>query len=113
MRAFKALSIAALAFAIAHPALAQDDPHHPEGAEVPAAQAPAINEAPADKSDTPEPNAPANPMMGCPDMMGTMGMMEMMQSMQSMQMMQMEMMRQMLEMQKALSAPHADDEPSP
>jgi hypothetical protein len=54
MRAFKTISIAALAFALAHPVMAQDDPHHPAGAEVPAAQAPAIIEAPADKSDTPK-----------------------------------------------------------
>jgi hypothetical protein len=114
MRAFKTISIAALAFALAHPVMAQDDPHHPAGAEVPAAQAPAIIEAPADKSDTPKPNAPANPMMGCADMMGMMGMMEMMQSMQTTQM---EMMKQMLEMQrmqKGLAAsPDPTEEKSP
>ena len=111
MRAFKTLSIAVLAFALAHPVMAQDDPHHPAGAEVPAAQAPAIIEAPADRSDTPKPNAPANPMMGCADMMG---MMEMMQSMQTTQM---EMMKQMLEMQrmqKGLAAsPGPTEEKSP
>ncbi|MBE0577895.1 hypothetical protein [Devosia sp.] len=107
MRAFRTLSIAALAFALAHPVMAQDDPHHPAGAEVPAAEAPAIIEAPADKSETPGPNAPANPMMGCADMMGMMAMM------QSMQTMQMEMMRQMLEMQKALpAAPSSGEEAS-
>tara|TARA_R110002124_G_scaffold252463_2_gene417800 strand:- start:26897 stop:27163 length:267 start_codon:yes stop_codon:yes gene_type:complete len=87
--------------------MAQDDPHHPAGAEVPAAEAPAIIEGPADKSETPGPNAPANPMMGCADMMGMMAMM------QSMQTMQMEMMRQMLEMQKALpAAPSSGEEAS-
>lgn len=107
MRAFRTLSIAALAFALAHPVMAQDDPHHPAGAEVPAAEAPSIIEAPADKSETPGPNAPANPMMGCADMMGMMAMM------QSMQTMQMEMMRQMLEMQKALpAAPSSGEEAS-
>ena len=94
MRAFKTLSIAALAFALSHPVMAQDDPHHPAGAEVPAAEAPAFIEAPADKSDTPRSNAPANPMMGCSDMMSMM---------QAMQTMQMKMMRQMQEMQKALA----------
>lgn len=107
MRAFRTLSIAALAFALAHPVMAQDDPHHPAGAEVPAAEAPAIIEGPVDKSETPGPNAPANPMMGCADMMGMMAMM------QSMQTMQMEMMRQMLEMQKALpAAPSSGEEAS-
>ncbi len=97
MRAFRTLSIAALAFALAHPVMAQDDPHHPEGAEVPAAGAPATIEAPTDKSDTPPPNALANPMMGCADMMS---MMAMMQSMQ--------------EMQKALpAAPSSGEEASP
>ena len=111
MRTFKTLSIATLAFALAYPVMAQDDPHHPAGAEVPAAQAPAMIEAPAGKSDTPRLNAPANSMMGCADMMGVM---EMMQSMQTMQTMQMEMMRQMLEMQKALpAAPSAGEEASP
>lgn len=108
MRAFRTLSIAALAFALAHPVMAQDDPHHPEGAEVPAAEAPAIIEAPADKSGTPTPNDLANPMMGCADMMSMMAMM------QSVQTMQMEMMRQMLEMQKALpAAPSSGEEASP
>jgi hypothetical protein len=108
MRAFRTLSIAALAFFLAHPVLAQDDPHHPAGAEIPAAEAPAIIEAPTDKAETPGPNAPANPMMGCSDMMGMMAMM------QSMQTMQMEMMRQMLEMRKALpAAPSSGEEASP
>ena len=107
MRAFRTLSIAALAFALAHPVMAQDDPHHPAGAELPAAEAPAIIEAPADKSETPGPNAKTNPMMGCADMMSMMAMM------QSMQTMQMEMMRQMLEMQKALpAAPSSGEEAS-
>lgn len=114
MRAFKTLSIATLAFALAYPVMAQDDPHHPAGAEVPAAEVPAMIEAPADKSDTPGPNAPANPMMGCANMMGMTEMMEMMEMMQSMQTMQMEMMRQMLEMQKALpAAPSSGEETSP
>jgi|TARA_R110000868_G_scaffold50429_15_gene161205 hypothetical protein len=105
MRAFKTLSIAALAFALSHPVMAQDDPHHPAGAEVPAAEAPAFIEAPADKSDTPRSNAPANPMMGCSDMMSMM---------QAMQTMQMKMMRQMQEMQKALAAsPNSGEEASP
>jgi hypothetical protein len=109
MRAFKILCIAFAVIALAHPAMAQADPHHPAQTE-----APDTKMAPAENLPDPSPDGSGRPMMGSP-MMGCsdmMGMMDMMKMMQSMQTMQMEMMQQMLEMQKSLAAsPH--EEPTP
>lgn len=68
MRVTKPLFIAALFLGLANPAIAQTDPHHPEGADTPSA----ATETPADKiAQLPAPPA-ANAMTQCPDMMGMM-----------------------------------------
>lgn len=105
MRAFKTLLIAFAMIALAHPAMAQTDPHHPTDAETAAAPG---------EADTTGPKAPADLTAGCPGMTGMMGMMQMMQSMQTMQMEMMQQMLEMQRMQKGLAAsPDPTEEKSP
>ncbi|MDH4985028.1 hypothetical protein QEZ47_05640 [Aminobacter anthyllidis] len=68
MRVTKPLFIAALFLGLANPAIAQTDPHHPEGADTPSA----ATETPSDKiAQLPAPPA-GNAITQCPDMMGMM-----------------------------------------
>lgn len=96
-------------------AIAQDDPHHPAGAETPAAIEP---QTPTDPEGTVPVLAPAPATATCPaampmmeQMMQAMPMMQMMQTMQMqmMQMMQMEMMERgtMGEARRGMTAPDA------
>jgi hypothetical protein len=116
MHLTKPIFIAALFLGLANPAIAQTDPHHPEGADTTATEA----ETPAE-GVTPLPTPQAGSVMSqCPDMLGMMGMMQpgtddppqmqMMEMMRSMQMMQMDMMQMMQQMQKNLAAPGAPAE---
>jgi hypothetical protein len=68
MRVTRPLFMAALFLSLANPAIAQTDPHHPEGADTPSATTgtPAGNIA-----QLPAPPA-ANATAQCPDMMGMM-----------------------------------------
>ena len=66
MRATKPLFVAALFLGLANPAIAQTDPHHPEGTDTNST----ATEAPAD-AQVPTPSA-GNAMTQCPDMMGMM-----------------------------------------
>lgn len=97
MRFIKPLVVAALAIGLASPAIAQTDPHHPEGDVTPPAEA----GMPATVMARPAAPTPADAATQCPDMMGMMQgggttlmpmmqmhMMAMMQSMQMMQQMQ-------------------------
>lgn len=104
MRTIHLAAAAVLIAGLAAPAFAQDDPHHPESAEAPAA-----DEAPTDTAAGDTATKCLDPMGGMMGMMGgmmqpgmsgssqmqMMTMMQMMQMMQSMQMMQMRMMQQM------------------
>ena len=67
MRVTKPLFIAALFLGLANPAIAQTDPHHPDGADTRSTAA----ETPADKIAQPAPPV-ANAMTQCPDIMGMM-----------------------------------------
>ena len=108
MRTIKSLLAATLLLSLVNPALAQTDPHHPEGAETPAANEEA---APAEEGATAAPTAPVaagSAANKCPEMMGMMGMMPMMQqgmaakpdmSMMQMQMQMMQMMQMQMQMQ--------------
>ncbi len=68
MRVIKPLVVAALFLGLANPAIAQTDPHHPQGGDPP----PAVVEAPAgDAAQLAAPPA-GSAMSRCPDMMGMM-----------------------------------------
>lgn len=97
MRITKPLLVAAMVAGLVNPAIAQTDPHHPEGGEPPAA----VAETPADdKAQLAAPPA-GDGTAKCPDMMGmmqqgggtTMPMMQM--HMMSMMQMHMQLMQQM------------------
>lgn len=116
MRFIKPLAVAALAIGLASPALAQTDPHHPEGDVTPPAEA----GMPATGMAQPATPSPADAATRCPDMMGMMQgggttlmpmmQMHMMAMMQSMQMMQQ--MQQMQQMQGGgMMQPGADGSP--
>jgi hypothetical protein len=68
MHITKPLSIAALFFGLANPAIAQTDPHHPEGADTTTTE----TETPADGAPQPPPPQAGSAMTQCPDMMGMM-----------------------------------------
>lgn len=72
MRATMLLFVATLFLGLANPAIAQTDPHHPEGADAPTT---AI-EAPVDETAHLPTPAAGNATTQCPDMMGMMGMMQ-------------------------------------
>lgn len=97
MRATKPLFVAALFLGLANPAIAQTDPHHPEGVDTPST----ATKAPADgAAQLPTPPAD-NAMTQCPDKMGMMmqgerAAMPMMQMhMMTMMQMHMQLMQQM------------------
>lgn len=68
MRATMLLFVATLFLGLANPAIAQTDPHHPEGADAPTT---AI-EAPVDETAHLPTPAAGNATTQCPDMMGMM-----------------------------------------
>lgn len=118
MRSLKYLFAATMIIALASPALAQSDPHHPDKAET----APAVDAADAAlPTETPVPATTEANTTACPDMMlmqpetaDTQSMMmQMMQMMQSMQMMQMQLTQQMQQMQPGMQQQVPDEETSP
>lgn len=123
MRSLKYLFAATMIIALASPALAQSDPHHPDKAET----APAVDAADAAlPTETPVPATTEANTTACPDMMSMMKMMmqpetadtqsmmmQMMQMMQSMQMMQMQLTQQMQQMQPGMQQQVPDEETSP
>lgn len=113
MRATKPLFVAALFLGLANPAIAQIDPHHPEGAETPST----VTEAPADEpAQLPTPPA-GKAMTQCPDAMGMMqqggGATTPMMQMHMMAMMQMHMqlMQQMQSGMGGMMQPEAGGSP--
>lgn len=68
MRVSKPLLVAALFLGLANPAIAQNDPHHPEGGDTPSAAA----EAQAGDAAPPASPPTGTAMTQCPDMMGMM-----------------------------------------
>ncbi|ODT17519.1 MAG: hypothetical protein ABS35_25645 [Kaistia sp. SCN 65-12] len=120
MRSLKYLFAATIIVALASPALAQSDPHHPDAAET----APALDATDAAPlAETPDPAKTEPNATACPDMMSMMMqsgtpnsqsmMMQMMQMMQSMQMMQMQLMQQMRQMQPGMQEQLPGGEASP
>lgn len=93
MHLTKPIFIAALFLGLANPAIAQIDPHHPEGADTTTTEA----QTPAEAANPPATPQAGSAMSQCPDMMGMMGMMGMMQpgEGQAMPMMHMHMMAMM------------------
>ncbi len=113
MRFIKPLVVAALAIGLASPAIAQTDPHHPEGDVTPPAEA----GMPATVMARPAAPTPADAATQCPDMMGMMQgggtLMPMMQMhMMAMMQMHMQMMQQMQQMQsRGMMQPEASVSP--
>jgi hypothetical protein len=113
MRVIKSLFVAALFLGLANPAIAQTDPHHPEGGDTPSV------EAGAPAGDAAQLAAPptGSAMSRCPDMMGMMqqgggAAMPMMQMhMMAMMQMHMQLMQQMQGGMGGMMQPQAGGSP--
>lgn len=116
MHVTKPLFVTALLLGLANPAIAQTDPHHPEGADATAV----ATEAPAEGAPQLPASRAGSAMPQCPDM-GMMGMMQpgegqamstMHMHMMTMMQMHMQLMRQMQDYQTGgMMQPGADDPP--
>lgn len=119
MHVAKPLFIAALFLGFANPAIAQTDPHHPEGADTTTTQA----GTPAEGATPPATPQAGSATTQCPDMMGMMGMMQpgegqampmmhMHMHMMGMMQMHMQLMQQMPgDRTDGMMQPSADDAP--
>lgn len=90
MHLTKPIFVAALFLGLANPAIAQTDPHHPEGADTTTTEA----ETPTEGGPPPPMPQAGSAISQCPDMKGMMGMMQPGEG-QAMPMMHMQMMAMM------------------
>lgn len=113
MAVTKPLFVAALFLGLANPAIAQTDPHHPEGADTPST----VTEAPANETAQLPTPPPGTAMTQCPDAMGMMqhgggvAMTTMQMHMMAMMQMHMQLMQQMQSGMGGMMLPEAGGSP--